>query len=158
MQGDLKLFRKRWWGFFVLSPLCLLFALPIALIAIDNLKTGNWVGAIIGFIIAGVCLLVCVGLYAPYTFFYAFKLVGLIVFLGYVAYAIDCLQAGIIYAATRAEPAFINAMTGLFYWGIPGWVLFAKLNRPECSPYSDDGRLINLPSDDRPLDQEDSTE
>ena len=52
-----------------------------------------------------------VGLYAPYTFFYAFKLVGLVIFLGYVAYAIDCLQAGIIYAATRAEPAFINALT-----------------------------------------------
>lgn len=158
MKGDLKLLRKRWWGFFVISPLFLLFALPIALISIDNLKTDNWVGAIMGFTIAGVCLLVSVGLYAPYTFFYAFKLVGLVVFLGYVAYAIDCLQAGIIFASTRAEPAFINAITGLFYWGIPGWLLFAKLNRPEHSPYAEDGRLIIMASEDGCQDQEDRAE
>ena len=57
MKGDLKFFRVRWWGFYVLFPLCLLFALPIALISIDNFNTGNLVGALVGWVVAAVCLL-----------------------------------------------------------------------------------------------------
>ena len=51
MKGDLKFFRVRWWGFYVLFPLCLLFALPIALISIDNFNTGNLVGALVGWVV-----------------------------------------------------------------------------------------------------------
>ena len=142
MKGDLKFFRVRWWGFYVLFPLCLLFALPIALISIDNFNTGNLVGALVGWVVAAVCLLLCIGLYAPYSCFFAFRLIGVVLFLGYVAYAIDCLQAGRIYAATRAESAFVNAILGLFYWGLPGLMLFLKAQKPEQSPYSADGKLL----------------
>ncbi len=141
MKGDLKFFRVRWWGFYVLFPLCLLFALPIALISIDNFYSGNLIGALVGWVIAAVCLLLCIGLYAPYSCFFAFRLIGVVLFLGYVAYAIDCLQAGRIYAASRAEPAFVNAILGLCYWGLPGLLLFIKAKRPEPSPYTAAGKL-----------------
>ena len=141
MKGDLKFFRVRWWGFYVLFPLCLLFALPIALISIDNFYSGNLIGALVGWVIAAVCLLLCIGLYAPYSCFFAFRLIGVVLFLGYVAYAIDCLQAGRIYAASRAEPAFVNAILGLCYWGLPGLLLFIKAKRPEASPYTAAGKL-----------------
>ncbi len=142
MKGDLKFFRVRWRGFYLLFPLCLLFALPIALISIDNFHAGNLVGALVGGVIAAVCLLCCIVLYAPYSCFYAIKLIGGVVFLGYVAYALDCLQAGKIYASSRAEPAFINAILGLFYWGVPGLLLFLKAQKPAQSPYSADGKLL----------------
>ena len=141
MKGDLKFFRVRWWGFYVLFPLCLLFALPIALISIDNFNTGNLVGALVGWVVAAVCLLLCIGLYAPYSCFFAFRLIGVVLFLGYVAYAIVCLQAGRIYSASRAEPAFVHAILGLFFWGIPGLLLFIKAKRPEASPYTAAGKL-----------------
>ena len=141
MKGDLKFFRVRWWGFYVLFPLCLLFALPIALISIDNFYSGNLIGALVGWVIAAVCLLLCIGLYAPYSCFFAFRLIGVVLFLGYVAYAIDCLLAGRIYAASRAEPAFVNAILGLCYWGLPGLLLFIKAKRPEPSPYTAAGKL-----------------
>ena len=141
MKGDLKFFRVRWWGFYVLCPLCLLFALPIALISIDNFNNGNLAGALVGGVVAAICLLVCIGLYAPYSCFYAFRLIGLVLFLGYVAYALDCLLAGVIFAASRAEPAFVNAILGLCYWGLPGLLLFIKAKRPEPSPYTAAGKL-----------------
>ena len=125
----------------MLIPICIIFSLPIALISIDNFLSGSISGAIIGFIIAGVCLLCSLGLYAPYSFFFAFKLIGLTIFIGYVAYSIDCLQAGHIYETKRSAPAFINAILGLFFWGLPGLMLFMKGSKPKESPYTENGKL-----------------
>lgn len=128
MKEDLKLFRKRWWGAYVLIPIILLMQIPLFIGALQNISDGNIFGAIIAFIVISVCVLLCMGLYAPSTFFMAFRIIGLVVFLAYVAYAVDCLQAGKIYASKRSEIAFINAIFGLFVWGIPGLCVFLRIN------------------------------
>lgn len=141
MNGDLRLLRKRWWGFYFLAPIALVFQVPITLISIDNLHGGNITGAIVGFIVSAVCILLCIGSYAPYTFFFAFQCIGLVVFVGYLAYAVDCLQAGHIYATRRSETSFFNATLGLFVWGLPGLAIF-RSKHPGTCPYDDEGRLI----------------
>jgi len=139
MNEDLKFFRRRWWGFYVLVPVILLCQIPLVHGSIQNISEGNYVGALVGFMFLGVCLLLCFGLYAPLTCFFAFRIIGLVVFIGYVAYAVDCLQAGALFSSKRSEISFINAILGLFLWGLPGLFLFFKLGDPsEPADYEED--------------------
>jgi hypothetical protein len=147
MNGDLLLLRKRWWGFYFLAPIALIFQVPITLVSINNLHDGNITGAIVGFIVSAVCILLSIGSYAPYTFFFAFRCIGLVVFVGYIAYALDCLQAGHLYATKRSESSFFNAILGLVVWGLPGLAIFTT-KRPEKCPYDGEGRLITEHADE----------
>jgi len=86
------------------------------------------VGAIVGFVVISACILLCLGLYAPVTFFFAFRTIGLVVFLAYIAYAVDCFQSGAIYSEKRSSACLTNAILGFIVWGIPGLLVFLKIN------------------------------
>ena len=147
MKGDLKFFRSRWWGVYVLIPALLLSIMPILLISFDNFSKGNIVGAIVGFVVSSVCFLLCLALYAPHTFFIAFKIIGLAIFIGYLGYAIDELQNGHLYSSSKSEASFVNALIGLFVFGLPGLSLFIKAKKPEESPYDESGNLLDASKD-----------
>jgi len=128
VNEDLKLKSDRWWGAYVLIPTILLMQIPVVLRSIENISTGNTVGAIVGTVFFCTCLLLCLGLYAPSTFFFAFRIIGLVVFLAYIAYAIDCYHSGAFTSKKRSEVSLVNAIFGLFIWGIPGLLVFLKMN------------------------------
>ncbi len=77
-------------------------------------------------------VLALLGLFHPSRFWWAWRGVGAIIFLGYAAYVIVMILEGKFIAARRAEPAVSNAVIGLFVFGLPG-LWFALSGR--LTPY-----------------------
>jgi len=90
-------------------------------------------------------VLVLVGLFDPVHFWWAWRGVGAIVFLGYVAYLIEMTIEGKFFAARRAESAAINAFMGLVFFGVPGlWFALTGRLTPRLQTYfKNDDELNN---------------
>ena len=137
----MKLLRKRWWGFYALSPILLLSALIITFQTITNTFNGNLPGVIVGIVVAMVCITGTLLLYAPYTFHNALRFIGLTITFVYIAYFIDSLFNGSYLSAKISSASAINALMGFIVFGIPGFLLFWKCKKSKRNPYRSDGTL-----------------
>jgi hypothetical protein len=54
------------------------------------------------------------------------RIIGAVIFLGYVAYLVDEIKVGEWFAVSRATPSVFNALLGLVIWGLPaGYVMIS---------------------------------
>jgi hypothetical protein len=77
-------------------------------------------GVVVLWTIVLLVVLMLLGLFSPLRFWWAWRGVGFIVFLGYVAYLVAMLFEGKFAAARRGEPVVQKAVVGLFIFGVPG--------------------------------------
>jgi hypothetical protein len=118
--------------FWVLSPFLLVFIVVMALL-IDKRDTSSLVTLVAIELLA---VLMLVGLFDPVRFWWAWRGVGAIVFLGFVAYLIAMIIEGKFFAARRAESAAIIAFVGLVVFGIPGlWFALTGRLTPRLQTY-----------------------
>jgi hypothetical protein len=114
--------------FWSLAPFLLLFLVVMPLARPPEL-TGVVILCTVE-LLAGLLLL---GLFNPFRFWWAFRGVGAIVFLGYVAYLVAMLFEGKVAAPRRAQPSMLNAIAGLVVFGLPG-LWFSLLGRFTMRP------------------------
>jgi hypothetical protein len=110
--------------FWLLSPLLVVF-IVVMLFLVDRREVSSLITLVAIELLAVLMLL---GLFDPVRFWWAWRGVGAIVFLGYVAYLIEMIVEGKIFAARRAESAAVNALLGLVFFGVPG-IWFALTGR-----------------------------
>jgi hypothetical protein len=127
MNGDLLLLRKRWWGAWLIIASA---AFCLTLFLTDALKDGLRMD----FIGAGLCAVIIAVCYAPWTFFWMLRVIGLILCLGSVAFLIDSVWNG------KSVTAALHAVS---VFGVPG-ALVAWLRLPSVCPYDERGRLIPI--------------
>jgi len=88
--------------------------------------------------------LVLVGLYHPARFWWCWRGVGVMVFLGYLAYLISMIMTGQFFGdGRRSSASGVNAMLGLIIFGYPGFMyaVFGRLTwrqELDCDPSLDD--------------------
>jgi hypothetical protein len=118
--------------FWALSPFLLVFIVVMALL-IDKRGASSLVTLVAIELLAVLMLL---GLFDPVRFWWAWRGVGAIVFLGFVAYLIAMIIEGKFFAARRAESAAITAFVGLVVFGIPGlWFALTGRLTPRLQTY-----------------------
>ena len=125
--------------FWILAPFLLIFMISMPfLIPVWN------VSAVITMIsLESLSLLVFIGLFNPEKFHFAWRGVGLIIFLAYISYAIIMLiesKGAFTIPKRRSETNVFNALLGLIVFGIPGlsYAIFGRLTFWKDSDASDD--------------------
>ena len=89
-------------------------------------------------------LMVLLGLFNSERFWWCWRAVGAIVFVGYVAYLVSTTLAGEWFGdGRRSSATALNAAIGLLVFGLPGlwFAIFGRLTvrpKPEVSDYEDD--------------------
>jgi hypothetical protein len=112
---------RRGFFFWSLAPF-LIFFLVVMAICTDK-DTGEKV-VVLGALETAVLSLL-LGLWNPHRFWWAWRVLGAIVFLTFVAYVAAMAIEGRIGTGRRSEPSLINAILGLVVFGVPGlWYAF----------------------------------
>lgn len=137
VNGDLRLFRKRWWGSWTVGGSVLLTML--AVLFLPNASSGGPSILRVAFGTTVTVLPVLLLCYAPWTFFNIGRLLGLLTFLGTIAYLVDEVRRGRYMTQGSENQSAFNAVHALLMFGLPGlWV--ALLRRPRVCPYDERGR------------------
>lgn len=139
MNGDLRLFRKRWWGSWAIGATVLLslcFLVPIIFepnTASKGLHSGG-AAAMSGLMVA--VLLCC---YAPWSFFWLIRTFALLGFAFGVWYIVDEARRGRYLTDPGENQSLPNAIHFTLLWGLPClWI--ALFQRPRTCPYDEHGR------------------
>lgn len=146
MNGDLRLFRPRWWGSWAIAAtvvLSLCFLVPTALgpstvpAGTSTVPTGMSAGkAAVG---CGVMLAVLSCCYAPWTFFWLIRVFALLGFGLGVQYVVDEARRGRLVAAPGEQQSLLHAVEFTLVWGLPClWI--ALMRRPRVCPYDERGQ------------------
>lgn len=124
--------RKRGFFFWALSPWLVLFIVVMGFV-IDKSDPGPLALLIAIELLA---ILMLLGLWDGYRFWWAWRGVGALVFLGYLAYVVSMLieeWGAFKVPKHRGESAFVNALVGFVVFGLPGlwYAVFARLTLRE---------------------------
>lgn len=116
---------RRGFFFWSLAPFLILFlaAMPVL---IERRGPGSII-ALCG--VEAAVLLLLVGLWNPYRFWWTWRALGAVVFLSYLSYAIVMVIEGRLGPGRRSESTLINALLGMFAFGLPGlwYAVFGRL-------------------------------
>ena len=128
---------RRGFFFWSLAPFLVLFLVVMAIVPEKN--TPEKIVILCAVETAALSLLL--GLWNPDRFWWAWRVLGAIVFLAYVAYVFAMAIEGRVGAGRRSEPSLINSVLGLIVFGLPGlwFAIFGRLTWSQESPDFDDG-------------------
>lgn len=123
--------------FWSLAPLLVVF-LVLMPILVPNRDPGTMV--VLGGVEAA-ALALLLGLWNPHRFWWAWRALGAIVFLVYLAYAVAMFVEGRFFGkGRRAETTLFNALLGMIAFGLPGlwYAIFGRLTwRKEPMDFDD---------------------
>lgn len=119
---------KRGFMFWALSPFLLIFVVLMPLLI--QKRDAAAISILVGLEVTGILMLI--GLYDPYRFYWAWRGVGAMVFVAYVCYIAGMLiERKWQVPRGRGEANLFNAIAGLVAFGLPGlwWALFGRFPR-----------------------------
>jgi hypothetical protein len=139
VNGDLRLFRKRWWGSWAIGAtilLALCFLVP-EVFEPNTTSKGMHAGAA-----AAVCGLMIAALlwcYAPWSFFWLIRAFALLGFGLGIWYLVEEARRGRYVTEHGGQQSVLQAVRFLLVWGLPClWI--ALFRRPRRCPYDEHGR------------------
>jgi len=139
MTGDLKLFRRRWWGAWTIGGVALGTIVLCWWVTLDPLGNPRSTGLQPGLGTTIVLMPVFLICYAPWTFFNILRALALLVVVTCAWYLVGELRSGHYVTEPGESQSASNALHATIVFGVPALWL-ALMRRPQVCPYDLQGR------------------
>ena len=137
----MKVFRKRWWGIYVIAPWVFIGLLVSFAVMMIKIGDHNYQSAFSAIFCGLVLFLLFMILYAPYTFHNAMRVMCFVVFILYIWYFLDCASKGNWSPVIWSGSSALRALVGLLVIGTTALLISVRCKKPKRNPYRRDGSL-----------------